>query len=129
LIDPQRFKDYARAGFSWAIEHASKDQLLDLCRQLGIALPDGNLYEQDIVKVMLGFWDENQPEIGNVPANNERTLQVKDQIKAELLSHLISREIAQIEHAKAYASDHADAGVPGHGQFLLIAKLADALGL
>lgn len=37
---------------------------------------------------------------------------------------LDAREQAQVEHAKAYACDFAGAGVPGHGQFLLIAKLA-----
>lgn len=33
------------------------------------------------------------------------------------------REQAQVQHATEYASQHAAAGVPGHGQFLLIAKL------
>lgn len=39
------------------------------------------------------------------------------------------REMAQIEHAQDYASNHSKAGAPGHGQFLLIAKLANALEL
>jgi len=39
------------------------------------------------------------------------------------------REKAQIEHAQDYAEKHSKAGVPGHGQFLLIAKLANALEL
>lgn len=38
-----------------------------------------------------------------------------------------ARERAQIVHAQSYASYHASAGVPGHGQFLLIAKLAQLL--
>lgn len=37
------------------------------------------------------------------------------------------REIAQIRHARDYAERHATAGAPGHGQFLLIAKLARLL--
>lgn len=37
------------------------------------------------------------------------------------------REQAQIRHATNYADNHADAGVPGHGQFMLIAKLAKLL--
>ncbi len=37
------------------------------------------------------------------------------------------RELAQIDHATAYARDHGDAGAPGHGQFLLIARLAKKL--
>lgn len=37
------------------------------------------------------------------------------------------REQAQVLHAKEYAEQHAAAGVPGHGQFLLIAKLARLL--
>lgn len=39
-----------------------------------------------------------------------------------------SREALQIQHAIAYAKDFQAAGVPGHGQFVLIAKLARALG-
>lgn len=38
------------------------------------------------------------------------------------------REHAQIRHAIEYSKQFQDAGIPGHGQFLLIAKLALALG-
>lgn len=38
------------------------------------------------------------------------------------------REHAQIRHAIEYSRQFQDAGIPGHGQFLLIAKLALALG-
>ena len=41
--------------------------------------------------------------------------------------NLDPRELAQVYHAIAYAQDYASAGVPGHGQFLLIAKLARLL--
>ena len=40
---------------------------------------------------------------------------------------LDKRERAQVFHALAYASEHSDAGVPGHSYFLLIAKLARML--
>jgi len=40
---------------------------------------------------------------------------------------LDSREHSQIFHARVYARDHLGAGAPGHGQFLLIAKLAQML--
>ena len=34
------------------------------------------------------------------------------------------REQAQLQHAIHYADHFASAGAPGHGQFLLIAKMA-----
>lgn len=37
------------------------------------------------------------------------------------------REWSQVRHAQAYARNHIGAGAPGHGQFLLIAKLAAML--
>lgn len=37
------------------------------------------------------------------------------------------REQAQVRHAREYAERHNTAGAPGHGQFILIAKLADML--
>lgn len=37
------------------------------------------------------------------------------------------REIAQIRHALEYAEKHSTSGVPGHSQFMLIAKLAKLL--
>lgn len=37
------------------------------------------------------------------------------------------REWSQVLHAQAYAKNHIGAGAPGHGQFLLIAKLAALL--
>jgi hypothetical protein len=40
---------------------------------------------------------------------------------------LDSREWSQVLHAQVYARDHLGAGAPGHGQFLLIAKLAKML--
>lgn len=39
-----------------------------------------------------------------------------------------TREMKQISHAIHYADQYAEAGVPGHGQFMLIAKLARRLG-
>jgi hypothetical protein len=37
------------------------------------------------------------------------------------------RERAQIEHAKSYAKNFAEAGAPGHTHLLLIAKLVEDL--
>ena len=37
------------------------------------------------------------------------------------------RELAQVYHALAYAKDFSAAGVPGHSQHMLIAKLAGLL--
>lgn len=37
------------------------------------------------------------------------------------------RELAQVYHALAYAKDYSGAGVPGHSQHMLIAKLAGLL--
>lgn len=42
-------------------------------------------------------------------------------------SELDAREMAQVQHAMDYADRHASAGAPGHGQFLLIAKMARQL--
>lgn len=45
-----------------------------------------------------------------------------DRVKLE------GRELSQIWHALNYSERHKEAGIPGHGHFLLIAKLAEALG-
>lgn len=47
--------------------------------------------------------------------------------EANWTDELDRREMAQVKHATHYADTHADAGVPGHGQFLLIAKLVAML--
>jgi hypothetical protein len=43
------------------------------------------------------------------------------------MNELDAREAAQVEHAMDYADRHAASGAPGHGQFLLIAKMARQL--
>ena len=43
------------------------------------------------------------------------------------MRNLEPRELAQVYHALAYAKDFASAGVPGHSQHMLIAKLAKML--
>jgi len=48
-------------------------------------------------------------------------------VQSRWMSALESREHSQIYHARVYARDHLGAGAPGHGQFLLIAKLAKLL--
>jgi hypothetical protein len=42
---------------------------------------------------------------------------------------LDARERMQVEHALAYSKNYPEAGVPGHSQFMLLAKLAKALRL
>lgn len=41
----------------------------------------------------------------------------------EWWQQLDAREAAQVQHAVDYAERYKQAGVPGHGQFILIAKL------
>lgn len=48
-------------------------------------------------------------------------------VKAAWLASLDPREQAQIDHARNYRANYTHAGAPGHGQFILIAKLADML--
>ena len=48
-------------------------------------------------------------------------------LQPEWTKRLDSREWSQVLHAQAYAHNHLGAGVPGHSQFLLIAKLANLL--
>ena len=43
------------------------------------------------------------------------------------MRELEPRELAQVYHALAYAKDFSGAGVPGHSQHMLIAKLAQLL--
>lgn len=43
------------------------------------------------------------------------------------MAELDAREAAQVQHAMDYADRHTSAGAPGHGQFLLIAKMAKQL--
>lgn len=43
------------------------------------------------------------------------------------IAQLDPRELAQVRHAVVYAERHTAAGAPGHGQFLLIAKMAALL--
>lgn len=42
---------------------------------------------------------------------------------------LDGRDLEAIKHAHAYAKNHSAAGVPGHGSFLLLSKIAKALKL
>lgn len=50
-----------------------------------------------------------------------------DDQPAQWKGDLSVREQVQIAHAVTYAQQWSDAGVPGHGQFVLIAKLAKKL--
>lgn len=56
---------------------------------------------------------------------------IKDATAPQLAGQveLDHREIEQISHAITYAKHHSGAGVPGHSQFMLIAKLARRSGI
>jgi hypothetical protein len=78
------------------------------------------------------FQGNPMPEWGDLPdiikLAWETVATAKDQSIAPNIP-LDDRERAQIAHAKDYAYRHSGAGIPGHGQFILIAKLAQVLGL
>jgi hypothetical protein len=57
------------------------------------------------------------------PKQNEN----RPPVQSKWMEALDSREHSQIYHAKVYARDHQGAGAPGHGQFILIAKLTKLL--
>ncbi len=46
---------------------------------------------------------------------------------SDWMRELEPRELAQVYHALSYAKDYSQAGVPGHSQHMLIAKLAKLL--
>lgn len=47
-----------------------------------------------------------------------------DETRPQWATELDDREWEQVKHAMVYSQHHTKAGAPGHGQFLLIAKLA-----
>lgn len=59
--------------------------------------------------------------------NEQATTNSDNEPLQHWMDTLEPREQAQIRHATNYADTHADAGAPGHGQFILIAKLARLL--
>lgn len=71
-------------------------------------------------------WEELPPKIQEawVAATNYAMM-----VGYKPLPLLDEREKAQVRHARAYSSQFSSAGAPGHGQFILIAKLAETLGL
>lgn len=70
-------------------------------------------------------WEELLPEIQEAwEAAGEGVLA---QVVVEL--GLDDREIAKIYHALSYKNDFSNAGVSGHTDYLLLAKLAIALGI
>lgn len=54
-------------------------------------------------------------------------MESRSEYASDWMRELEPRELAQMYHAIAYARDYSDAGAPGHGQFLLLAKLAKML--
>ncbi len=68
-----------------------------------------------------GWYDvETDVNVKNMTAPTDRE-------SADAPFQLDEREIAQVLHARHYAEHFAHAGAPGHGQFLLIAKLSQLL--
>lgn len=59
--------------------------------------------------------------------NEQATTNKGDEPLQHWIDTLEPREQAQIRHATNYADTHASAGTSGHGQFMLIAKLAKLL--
>lgn len=51
----------------------------------------------------------------------------EDRTLPEWFRQLTPRDQEQVRHARDYATTYTAAGVPGHSQFLLIARLADLL--
>lgn len=69
------------------------------------------------------YWDhmgENKPRHPALPAHEITT----GAAAPVLTESLDERELLQVLHARSYADGFAKSGVPGHGQFLLIAKLS-----
>lgn len=66
---------------------------------------------------------------GEIQPRHPATPKVENQapLQPGWTRELDSREWSQVLHAQAYARNHQGAGAPGHGQFLLIAKLARLL--
>lgn len=54
-------------------------------------------------------------------------MEPKQPKQPEWTKELDAREWSQVLHAQAYVQNHLGAGAPGHGQFVLIAKLAKML--
>ena len=71
------------------------------------------------------FWDH----VGEIKPRHPATLQGQSStsIQPGWWKELDSRELAQVSHAQDYVQNHLGAGAPGHGQFVLIAKLAALL--
>lgn len=76
------------------------------------------------------FQGNPMPEWGELPEKIQQAWIAASQhaVHARFVT-LDDRERVQIEHALKYTDEYSSAGAPGHGQFLLIAKLARALGI
>lgn len=76
-------------------------------------------------------WADLPQTIKTAWANSVKQVAVDFVIRpgADSLWDLDERERAQVNHAMDYTDNHSAAGVPGHGQFLLIAKLAKRIRL
>lgn len=81
------------------------------------------------------YWDhrgENKPRHPAIPvevasAPLQPTEDHVPDLRLPWWKNLDARETAQLLHARAYARNYTAAGAPGHGQFLLLAKLSELL--
>jgi hypothetical protein len=71
------------------------------------------------------YWDHTGPYCPRHPATPQG--QSAAPIQPNWTKELDAREWSQVLHAQDYAQNHQAAGAPGHGQFVLIAKLAALL--
>lgn len=74
------------------------------------------------------FQGNPMPQWGELPERIQQAWMAAAEASKPSLE-LEERDRAQILHANVYATHFSRAGVPGHGQFMLIAKLSQALGL
>lgn len=74
------------------------------------------------------FQGNPMPQWNELPERIQKAWETAAQASKPVIE-LDERERAQIRHADDYETEHSRAGVPGHGQFMLIAKLARALRL
>lgn len=95
-------------------------EVTDFKNYQGLPMPDWN----DLTPTIQQAWQAAATEVKQITEESAGTVEVE----AKTLE-LDAREREQVLHALHYATHFSSAGVPGHGQFMLIARLAWALGI
>ena len=103
-------------------------------------IPTENLTEiaRDLYAAYSQVIDANNPKLRAMPAWEDlpseiqlawegAAFQAASVLKPRV--ELEAREQLQVSHALTYFAQFQSSGVPGHGHFMLIAKLAKALGI